>query len=113
MVFCGSSFCARAGAPEAARPSARARAVRIRIKGLSPMDELAGLELAPQHQVLASFAVNRRSTLGGTKAETSPPIAAIWRTRVALIGRTAGEAGRNTVLIEGSKDAFIPAICIS
>ena len=33
----------------------------------------------------------------GTKALTSPPIAAIWRTNVAVMGREAGAAGRKTV----------------
>ena len=43
----------------------------------------------------------------------SPPILAIWRTRVAVIGRTAGLAGRKTVWIAGAMVPFIPAICIS
>jgi hypothetical protein len=32
---------------------------------------------------------------------------------VAVIGRTKGDAGRNTVWIEGSIVPFMPAICIS
>ena len=38
---------------------------------------------------------------------------AIWRTNVAVIGRTSGEAGRNTVCTFGAMVAFMPAICIS
>ena len=44
---------------------------------------------------------------------TSPPIAAICRTKVAVIGRTAGDAGRNTVWTSGAMAPFMPAICIS
>ena len=38
---------------------------------------------------------------------------AIWRTRVAVIGRTGDEAGRKTVRSSGTMVPFIPAICIS
>ncbi len=38
---------------------------------------------------------------------------AIWRTNVAVIGRTNGEAGRNTVCTPGAMASFMPAICIS
>ena len=38
---------------------------------------------------------------------------AIWRTNVAVIGRTAGDAGRNTVCTSGAMAPFMPAICIS
>ena len=38
---------------------------------------------------------------------------AIWRTSVAVIGRTAGDAGTNTVCTSGAMVSFIPAICIS
>ena len=34
--------------------------------------------------------------------ETSPPMLAIWRTKVAVIGRTMGEAGRKMVWIPGA-----------
>jgi hypothetical protein len=40
-------------------------------------------------------------------------MAAIWRTKVAVIGRTIGEAGRKTVCTSGAMAAFMPAICIS
>ena len=43
----------------------------------------------------------------------SPPIRAIWRTKVAVIGRAAGLAGRKTVWTAGAIVPFIPAICIS
>ena len=52
-------------------------------------------------------------TEAGTKAEPSAPIPAIWRTNVAVIGRTIGEAGRNTVCTSGAMVSFMPAICIS
>ena len=51
--------------------------------------------------------------VAGANGATSPPIAAIWRTRVAVIGRTGDEAGRNTVCISGAIAPFMPAICIS
>ena len=40
-------------------------------------------------------------------------MAAIWRTNVAVIGRTIGEAGRNTVCTSPAMASFMPAICIS
>jgi len=47
-----------------------------------------------------------------TKAETSPPIPAIWRTNVAVIGATAGDAGRKPT--EFQAHGFVHAgICIS
>ena len=57
--------------------------------------------------------LSRAATEAGTKLDTSPPMPAIWRTKVAVIGRTAGEAGRNTVWICGAMAPFMPAICIS
>ena len=36
----------------------------------------------------ANFFFSRAATDAGTKADTSPPMAAIWRTNVAVIGRT-------------------------
>ncbi len=53
------------------------------------------------------------STGAGTKALTSPPMAAIWRTNVAVMGREAVAAGRKTVCTSGAMVAFMPAICIS
>ncbi len=38
-----------------------------------------------------------RQDRGGTKAETSPTMDAICRTKVAVMGRTRGDAGRKTV----------------
>ena len=64
-------------------------------------------------QTLANLRFSRAATSAGTKAETSPPMAAIWRTKVAVIGRTAGDGGRKTVCTPGAMAAFIPAICIS
>ena len=49
----------------------------------------------------------------GTKAETSPPIEAIWRTSVAVMWRASGDAGRKTVRRSGAIVPFMPAICIS
>src|SRR5262245_58935525 len=66
-----------------------------------------------QPDLLANFDFNRATTGGGTKDDTSPPIEAIWRTSVAVIGRTAGEAGRNTVWRSGAMAPFMPAISIS
>ncbi len=37
-----------------------------------------------------NLALSRAATLAGTKCEMSPPILAIWRTSVAVIGRTGG-----------------------
>jgi len=61
----------------------------------------------------ANFCFSRVATAAGTKAETSPPMPAIWRTNVAVIGRTIGEAGRNTVWMSAAIASFMPAICIS
>src|SRR6478735_5400509 len=52
------------------------------------------------------------ATDGGTNADTFPPIAAICRTSVAVIGRTATEAGRNTVCTSEAMVLFMTAICI-
>ena len=38
---------------------------------------------------------------------------AIWRTSVAVIGRTVGEAGTKDRLDLGAMVSFMPAICIS
>jgi hypothetical protein len=43
------------------------------------------------------LALSWSATDDGTKAEKSPPIWAIWRTSVAVIGRTGTDAGTNTV----------------
>ena len=61
----------------------------------------------------ANFAFSRAATGGGTKGVTSPPMDAICLTSVAVIGRTAGEAGRNTVCTSAAITAFMPAISIS
>src|SRR5690606_19603667 len=44
-----------------------------------------------------NLASSAAATLAGTKGRTLPPIAAIWRTSVAVMVRTEGLAGRNTV----------------
>ena len=61
----------------------------------------------------ANFAFSRAATGGGTNGVTSPPMDAICLTSVAVIGRTAGEAGRNTVCTSAAITAFMPAISIS
>ena len=58
------------------------------------------------------FSSGRRPT-PERSGETSPPIDAIWRTSVAVIGRTDGEAGRKTVCTSGAMAPFMPAISIS
>src|SRR5579871_535044 len=63
--------------------------------------------------VSANLAFSALTTLGGAKGEASPPIEAIWRTSVAVIGLTGEEAGRKTVRISGAIAPFMPAICIS
>jgi hypothetical protein len=65
------------------------------------------------YEVAANFAFSAATTLGGANGATSPPIAAIWRTRVAVIGRTGEEAGKNTVCISGAIAPFMPAMFIS
>jgi len=62
---------------------------------------------------LLNFAFSASTTFGGAKGEASPPIEAIWRTRVAVIGLTGEEAGRKTVRSSGAMAPFMPAICIS
>src|SRR5262249_53722054 len=62
---------------------------------------------------LPNLAFRLAATEAGTKADTLPPIPAIWRTSVAVIGRTATEAGTNTVCTLGAMASFMPAICIS
>src|SRR5262249_35922778 len=61
----------------------------------------------------ANRCLMRASTGAGTKADTSPPMDAIWRTSVAVIGRASAEAGTKTVVTSGAMVSFIPAICIS
>src|SRR5262245_32756942 len=58
----------------------------------------------PDHARLQAlnFALRLAATEAGTKAETSPPIEAIWRTSVAVIGRIGAEAGTNTVCTSGA-----------
>src|SRR6185437_13229641 len=62
---------------------------------------------------LPNLAFSPAATEAGTKADTLPPMPAIWRTSVAVIGRTATEAGTNTVCTSGAMASFMPAICIS
>ena len=61
----------------------------------------------------ANLVLRLAATDDGTNADTSPPIAAIWRTSVAVIGRTATEAGTNTQWTPGAMVSFMPDICIS
>ena len=61
----------------------------------------------------ANLFFRRAATGAGTKPETSPPMPAIWRTKVAVIGRDDGDAGKNTVCTSGAMAPFMPAICIS
>jgi hypothetical protein len=80
---------------------------------------LRGRFAAPQDEGLigvthfSNFAFSAFTTFGGAKGEASPPIEAIWRTSVAVIGLTGDEAGRKTVRISGAIAPFMPAICIS
>jgi hypothetical protein len=48
-----------------------------------------------------NFVFSALITLGGAKWDASPPIEAICRTRVAVIGRTGDDAGRKTVRRSG------------
>ena len=70
-------------------------------------------------EALASFtepagAVDYQTAMPDVPApETLPPMEAICRTSVAVIGRTDTEAGTNTVCTSGAMLSFIPAICIS
>ena len=49
---------------------------------------------------MALFA-SRNATPFETNGVTSPPITAIWRTRLAAICRTSGDAATNTVCTDG------------
>ena len=82
-------------------------------KGQSCKQADHGISRAQRPDVPANFAFSRTATGGGTNGETSPPMEAICRTSVAVIGRTAGAAGRKTVCTAGAIVAFIPAISIS
>src|SRR5579871_1363038 len=62
---------------------------------------------------ILNLTLSRSATTAGTKADTSPPMPAICRTKVALMGRTDGDAGRNTVSTSGAIAAIIPASCIN
>ena len=64
-------------------------------------------------RLFANFAFSALITFGGAKAEASPPIEAICRTKVAVIGLTGEDAGRKTVRSSGAIAPFMPAICIS
>lgn len=66
------------------------------------------------HQTrFADLAFKRARTAGDTKADASPPIAAMARTRFAAMWRTPGEADTKTVCTSGAISPFMPAICIS
>jgi len=51
-----------------------------------------GSEVGVRRASAGKFGLRLATTDGGTNAETSPPMAAICRTSVAVIGRTATEA---------------------
>ena len=70
-----------------------------------------GWRLADQRR--PNFSFSRAATSGGTKRDASPPMPAIWRTSVAVIGRASGDAGRMTVCTSGAIVSFMAAICIS
>ena len=107
-VFCGSAPAGRPfGACAKRGRGKQQRSQRERAYGSSELLVLT----AGFRRRISSF--SRAATGAGTKAVMSPPILAIWRTKVAVIGRTAGLAGRNTVWIAGAMVPFIPAICIS
>src|SRR5262249_22476774 len=72
-----------------------------------------GNSRAQRPDLPANFAFRRTATGGGTNGDTSPPIDAICRTSVAVIGRTVGAAGRKTPCTAGAIAAFIPPISIS
>ena len=87
IVFCGSLACWARGAAGTRPASTKRSGCEQTLHGWkSPfgMMELYGR---------LNLAFRRSATRPGTKAETSPPIPAIWRTSVAVMGRTAGEAG--------------------
>ena len=73
----------------------------------------SGSEIEELATSVGEFCLQAAATAGGTKAETSPPMAAIWRTSVAVIGRTATDAGRNTVWTSGRHGLVHAGICIS
>ena len=81
-------------------------------KWLGAAEEAAGTGAA-SYAAPANFAFSALTTLGGAKGEASPPIEAICRTKVAVIGLTGEEAGRKTVRSSGAMAPFMPAICIS
>src|SRR5260370_42145237 len=58
----------------------------------------------------ANLAWSRRKSAAGTNAATSPPIAAIWPTSVAVVGRPFGEAGRHTGSASRGHASLNPAI---
>src|SRR5262249_61292706 len=67
-----------------------------------------GLSRGQRPDLPANFAFRRTAAGGGTNGDTSPPMDAICRPSVALIGRTLGEAGRKTVCTAGAMVAFMP-----
>ena len=82
-------------------------------RDLVPVVQAACTNTIEARQRRSNFCFRLWLTISGTKPETSPPKPAIWRTSVAVIGRTRGEAGRNTVWTSGAMVWFIAAICIS
>ena len=85
--------------------------IEDRRKGESKIFHVSSIRMAKAQDT--KRALSARKTVAGTKPLTSPPMAAIWRTNVAVMGREAGSAGRKTVWISGAMRRFIPAICIS
>ena len=74
---------------------------------------LSCMDVSPEFYFDLNLAVSASATTAGTKGRMSPPIDAIWRTSVAVMVRTEGLAGRNTVCRSGAMVSFMPAICIS
>ncbi len=86
---------------------------RLRELGGSARDSAPSPPYPRRYALGANFAFSALITFGGAKAEASPPIEAICRTKVAVIGLTGEDAGRYTVRNSGAIAPFMPAIYIS
>ena len=62
----------------------------VLLTGLGMEETSVLLDRLDQPDLPANFDFSRATTAGGTKGDTSPPMEAICRTSVAVIGRTAG-----------------------
>src|SRR4051794_4699390 len=109
------------GLVEAGRQGLRERRHRKQNRGKKPDKNCensdhdnSGSEMRKEtRRYQANFALSWAATSGGTKAETSPPMAAIWRTKVAGIGRAMGETRRKNGCTPGALAPLMPAGCIS